>query len=881
MPTPYTVRVDWNDDLAFSGTEEDVSQYVRSSPPLSVTRGSDQFRDIAPPMAGAGSFDLVNTPREFSAENSNATQFANLHPGHQVQVKTDYCTITFSATNATNSCYDSINGLVNYTLQTGDVLNYDVMWNSATDFEAIDLDDNAGHRLKDSAAVDQYGFSCNPQTNISALANGIWYARSISIPASMVGKTIVNFLIGMDKTGSNTGGTAFFRNIFISNSNLLINLPLNLNPGYFLSFDGSTTYVNKTSPSASYTFSAGDSLTFSCWAFFNNFTNAAYLYTKDTGAGNFGDPSIYVTTAGKPRLAYTSTVPSQVQAEANIVLSTGMWHNIVWVYTFGTALSAQCYVDGIAISTSFVAGAGTETVATNSSEVELGRFANNTGYLNGCLREVYLFRRILPQADVNKLYYIDHSLSLSSIVFYYQTLEGSGTSIFDTGGLGNTGTLTGTGTPLPLWQSIYSKFNIFVQFDSNPTHTTKYSSNASSAATAIGFHYYLYQAALDNLSQNPAQSSLSVTFPLLGNLSKLVGKFASTALYQNITTDVALGHILDAVGIPNNATWRNFDSGTVTLNWWWMDGTKDAFTEASTLVFTEGPGAKLIEDAQGVITFQNRTHRYTQTLSNTSQATFNNLTPEPTYTNPFTYDPGLKDIVNVATSSINFRSIKPVSTIWTYPNVPFNLAPNQTMTIVVTSNGGVPFINASKILSWLVSELGPASVTLDRTSGSSCTITIVNGISSTTVTGLVVNAQLVSVDNTQALSNSISTTTSQANYGVRLYQNPVSAEIPFVIAQGLLDSIVSIYQNPRPTVIMTLVNANWLRFVQQLTRAISDRITIVEPQTGLNGDLWVEQIGHSITAGIHTTTFGLEKVWANTGYFIVGTSQLDVGILGY
>jgi len=59
QPTSTTVGIDWNDDADYSDTGEDVSTRVLANPGIAIDRGRDQVRSLAPPMAGAATFDLA------------------------------------------------------------------------------------------------------------------------------------------------------------------------------------------------------------------------------------------------------------------------------------------------------------------------------------------------------------------------------------------------------------------------------------------------------------------------------------------------------------------------------------------------------------------------------------------------------------------------------------------------------------------------------------------------------------------------------------------------------------------------------------------------------------------------------------------------------
>lgn len=88
--------------------------------------------------------------------------------------------------------YAAVDNLPAYTLQAGDVLEYDVFWPAtppASALVAVDLFTSAGN-LRSSGAADQNGLAAHPMTNLSAYASGQWYHRDIPIPATLVGAQV-------------------------------------------------------------------------------------------------------------------------------------------------------------------------------------------------------------------------------------------------------------------------------------------------------------------------------------------------------------------------------------------------------------------------------------------------------------------------------------------------------------------------------------------------------------------------------------------------------------------------------------------------------------------------------------------------------------------
>ena len=66
---------------------------------------------------------------------------------------------------------------VDYTIQSGDYLQYDIKWSSTTDFSGFDYTCADGATLRDSGAMDQNNITAHPNANLSSRANNTWYSR--------------------------------------------------------------------------------------------------------------------------------------------------------------------------------------------------------------------------------------------------------------------------------------------------------------------------------------------------------------------------------------------------------------------------------------------------------------------------------------------------------------------------------------------------------------------------------------------------------------------------------------------------------------------------------------------------------------------------------
>lgn len=136
------------------------------------------------------------------------------------------CVFSITGIGGNDYHYVALTGPASYTLQAGDVLQYDVYWakrGPAPQRIAVDLAGTLGATpvtLRASSAVDQNGLAAHPNTDLTARARGTWYHRDIPIPAGLQGATINTYLIASECDAGEAGTTvrprAFLRNIKIT-----------------------------------------------------------------------------------------------------------------------------------------------------------------------------------------------------------------------------------------------------------------------------------------------------------------------------------------------------------------------------------------------------------------------------------------------------------------------------------------------------------------------------------------------------------------------------------------------------------------------------------------------------------------------------------------
>jgi len=416
--------------------------------------------------------------------------------------------------------------------------------------------------------------------------------------------------------------------------------------------------------------------------------------------------------------------------------------------------------------------------------------------------------------------------------------------------------------------------------------------------------YNVFKGFLDEPPQDSSIEAQSTGLPCLGTLSWLRGKKISTPLYENIRVDQALAVILDLVGAPVDTTIGLWDVGlwdvalwgsggwpsearvlnvaATTLLYWWLDDV-DAFDAAVQLLNTEGPWAAIYEDDEGRIVFEGRHYRLLTERCTTPQATFRAGVAgdtEPLYRS-LKYMPRLRDVINVCEITVNQREEQALGVVWSL-GATITLGSNESRSYRAKASD--PFKDAVTPVpgvDYMVTSGSLSTVSLDRNSGQSCTITLIAGAGGAVVTGLQLRAKPLTITGTYVVTNSIDTTASQAKYGQRKYPHDIWPEISYLTAQDLANGIVGIYQEPKAAVNLLLQSATYERLVQQLERQISDRVRIIDPMMAMDAEFFIEAVAHNAKGvGLLETNFTCEKaVDFSIGVWDVGL--WDVAVWGF
>jgi len=365
--------------------------------------------------------------------------------------------------------------------------------------------------------------------------------------------------------------------------------------------------------------------------------------------------------------------------------------------------------------------------------------------------------------------------------------------------------------------------------------------------------FILFRGHFDDYTVHPAPNERRVSVTALDALAKLREAKGTTSLHPALRIGEAIGKVLDAIGWP--AADRDLDVGASTTRWWSIDDA-EAWQSILDLVSAEGPPSLVTVNPEGKIVFRDRHHRLLRTESVNSQATFRDTGTEPLFSAPLTYDQGWKDVFNDISISVDERDPEPdLADLWT-SDLSYSINSGSTYTITIKTSD--PFHGAIPPVAGVdyILRSGSASVTLSRTSGQSTTISILAS-GATVIDTLKLRGYPVTVSRTVQIDKN--EPTSVAAYGLKTW--PDSTKLACLEDARAVGDIVLSYRSERlPIVSFDVIGDRDSRLQQCLGRDLSDRVTIIDGETGLNRGFFIEQIQHRIPLGgmFHVTTFGCE-----------------------
>lgn len=390
--------------------------------------------------------------------------------------------------------------------------------------------------------------------------------------------------------------------------------------------------------------------------------------------------------------------------------------------------------------------------------------------------------------------------------------------------------------------------------------------------TIGGTEYPLMRGRIDMFKMSTQRRDRSVEITGLDDLSLLRGNKITMPVYQAARTGLLIVAILDEVGWVGP---RDIDAGATFVPYFWANN-EDAFDLVTKLLRAEGPPAVAYVSPDGSFVFRDRHHRFLYPQSLTSQGIFEvedidcgspPVTGIP-YIDPFEYEIGWRDIVNDVRIEVTERTPDPgFTTVWE-SDATLSLSTNETVPVSIQTQE--PFMDAQTPTvaagDFVYTGAGtPTVITMSETSGQATTVTVRAVGGPVNISYMRLRARSIPVARTVQVLETDST--SIAKHGDRTYPD----DIPYVSqedAEAVAQIILSRYAERRPTVSMRLVSNNLTTHLQEITRTISDLITIKNPQIRLDENFFIENIQHTLARMVsddtcpgpmHYATFGCEQ----------------------
>ncbi len=283
-----------------------------------------------------------------------------------------------------------------------------------------------------------------------------------------------------------------------------------------MGFDGATGVITIANTPA---LNFAKAVTLEAWVYlpampaaFTNLIDKASYNEYRLGVDTTGSPKVSLQVTNGSQYNYVDNCPGVAAPPA---MSLNHWHHLV--YTFdGLAGVVRMYVDGVQACQSAQTNNANPLTAYNSVYVTtnplvLGRDMSGTGYLNGRLDEVAVYATALTTARVrahfqasqvqfpNQTLYSRNALS-DQPQGYWRLGDGTGRSVADFSGNGNTGSIAG-GVTLNAG-SVTTDGNTAASFDGSTGTITVANVPALNFGKALSLEAWVYLPAMPAVFTN-------------------------------------------------------------------------------------------------------------------------------------------------------------------------------------------------------------------------------------------------------------------------------------------------------------------------------------------------------------------------------------------
>ncbi len=395
--------------------------------------------------------------------------------------------------------------------------------------------------------------------------------------------------------------------------------------------------------------------------------------------------------------------------------------------------------------------------------------------------------------------------------------------------------------------------------------------------------YDLFYGFIEEIIPHPHLTEQDCIITAVDGLDFLSRHDLSTALYTDTTIGIIHSYILD------DALWnqdmRLLDGGQDTVPYWYGYDVKARFAQEE--IDDSEQGFSWVDGA-GHFRFEDRHHR-SSAEHQTSQGTFTNTMGK------ITYSLNARNIYNIIKSTVTPWTIQVEAELWRLKETP-SIPSGETYTWWgdASVSGTSVFVGA-----WVTPV-----VTTDYTANSqsdgggdneTANIAITTTKLAKTIKLAVTNnaTHLVYItllkargtwyDDQTKVTRKSEDSTSQTAYQKRTLELDAKYATSADKAQDYCNYAIGKYKDPRAELSMSIMNQDAVTLIQILSREISDRITVVNTELGVNDDYFIDYMEHGISMSglLHTVTYRLADT-INEDFWCLDFSALDTQTkLGY
>ena len=406
--------------------------------------------------------------------------------------------------------------------------------------------------------------------------------------------------------------------------------------------------------------------------------------------------------------------------------------------------------------------------------------------------------------------------------------------------------------------------------------------------SSSGTDYPLFYGYIEEIIPHPHLSEQDCIINSTDGLDFLSRHDMATALYKDALTGTIHGYILDDAGW--SATMRTLDAGQDTVPYWYGHDVKARF--AQTELDDNEQGFSYV-DGSGYFNFEDRHHRSTATHQ-TSQATFDN-------TMDYISSPlSPKNVYNIIKVTVTPWELQSITTLWTLEETPsIPAGESRTWWADASVSGQSVFVDAWTTLVATTdytansqSDGGGTDMTADiavtlSKLAKTMKITLTNNGSIPAYITLL-QARGTYYDDLTKVTLKAEDSTSQTAYQKRTYELDGKYMTDTDKAQDYVTYAIGKYKNPRAELSLSAMNQDASILADILGLEISDRITVVNTELGVNDDYFIDYMEHDISMSgkLHTVNYRLsdslsEDFWCLDYSALASSSTEGQTKLGY